>query len=149
MWKFALYLLVGLVLILKIEWLSKNYVTIDCNKREIPLSRENSLRVDQVFLLGDVSSESCIYYILCQSNKVSKIRKGFLSSVVEAQLKSKELDPSLVRIEYEYLDVFSKELPGLPPTREMEFYNDLLPVTTTISKATYKMAPAELQELKG
>lgn len=96
MWKFALYHLVGLILILEIDWLSKNYATIDCNKREILVSRENSLRVDQVFLLGDVSIESCMYYILCESNKVSKIRKGFLSSVVEAQLKSKELDTSSV-----------------------------------------------------
>lgn len=149
MWKFALYHLVGLILILEIDWLSKNYATIDCNKREILVSRENSLRVDQVFLLGDVSIESCMYYILCESNKVSEIRKGFLSSVVEAQLKSKELDTSSVRIDFEYLDVFSKELLGLPPAGEMEFYNDLLPVTTTISKATYKMAPAELQKLKG
>ena len=48
----------------------------------------------------------------------------------------------------EYLDVFPEELPGLPPERELEFSIDLLPGTAPISKAPYRMAPAELQELK-
>ena len=48
----------------------------------------------------------------------------------------------------EFLDVFLEELPGLPLEREMEFSIDLLLGTTPISKAPYRMAPAELQELK-
>ena len=45
-------------------------------------------------------------------------------------------------------DVFPEELPGLPPDREIEFEIELLPGTTPISKAPYRMAPAELKELK-
>ncbi|KAA3479974.1 DNA/RNA polymerases superfamily protein [Gossypium australe] len=40
------------------------------------------------------------------------------------------------------------ELSGLPPIREVEFGIDLLPDTTPISIAPYRMAPAELKELK-
>lgn len=69
---------------------------------------------------------------------------GFLASVVEAQLESKELDPFLVRVISEYLDIFLKELLGLPPAREIEFSIDLLPETTPISKAPYRI----LQNLK-
>ena len=49
----------------------------------------------------------------------------------------------------EYPDVFPKDLPGLPPDLEVEFSIDLVSGTAPISKAPYRMAPAELKELKG
>lgn len=48
-----------------------------------------------------------------------------------------------VKIVQEFPDVFPKDLPGLPPTREMEFESKLLPGTVPISKALYRMAPME------
>ena len=48
----------------------------------------------------------------------------------------------------EFLDVFPKDLSGLPPDREIEFSIDLLPGFSLISKAPYRMAPFELRELK-
>lgn len=53
-----------------------------------------------------------------------------------------------VPIVSEYTDVFPKDLPGIPPDRETEFKIDLNPGTGPISKAPYRMAPAELKELK-
>jgi hypothetical protein len=46
------------------------------------------------------------------------------------------------------MDVFPKELPGMPPKREVEFYIDLIPDTAPIAKRPYRMAPTELAELK-
>ncbi|KAL5551368.1 hypothetical protein UlMin_001544 [Ulmus minor] len=40
------------------------------------------------------------------------------------------------------------KLPGLPPNREIQFEIELLPGTAPISKAPYRMAPAELKELQ-
>ncbi|KAL5545187.1 hypothetical protein UlMin_008971 [Ulmus minor] len=40
------------------------------------------------------------------------------------------------------------KLPGLPPDREIQFEIELLPGTAPISKAPYRMAPAELKELQ-
>nr|GFB45241.1 reverse transcriptase [Tanacetum cinerariifolium] len=40
------------------------------------------------------------------------------------------------------------ELPGLPPAREIEFGIELIPGVEPISKASYRMAPVELKELK-
>jgi hypothetical protein len=48
----------------------------------------------------------------------------------------------------EFMDVFSEELQGMPPEREVEFYIDLIPGTATIAKKPYRMAPTELAELK-
>ena len=48
----------------------------------------------------------------------------------------------------DYPEVFPKELLGLPPTREVEFGIDLIPGSHPLSKAPYRMAPAELEELR-
>ncbi|TYK04248.1 pol protein [Cucumis melo var. makuwa] len=48
----------------------------------------------------------------------------------------------------EYPDVFPDELPRLPPLREIDFAIELEPGTTLISRAPYRMAQAELKELK-
>ncbi|KAF3622940.1 putative zinc finger protein VAR3, chloroplastic-like [Capsicum annuum] len=53
-----------------------------------------------------------------------------------------------VRIVNEFLDVFPEELLGVPPDREIEFRVDLLLDTQPISIPPYRMAPAELKELK-
>ena len=45
----------------------------------------------------------------------------------------------------EYPDVFPKDLPGLPPHREVDFAIELEPNTTPISRAPYRMAPVELK----
>jgi hypothetical protein len=48
----------------------------------------------------------------------------------------------------EFSDVFSEDLPGLPPERDVEFVIELKPGTTPISKRSYRMPPNELAELK-
>ena len=48
----------------------------------------------------------------------------------------------------EFLDVFPEDLPGVPPLREIDFGIDLEPDTRPISIPPYRMAPAELKELK-
>jgi hypothetical protein len=59
----------------------------------------------------------------------------------EAKLKD-------IRVVNEFQDVFPRELPGMPPDREIEFTIDLIPGTTPIAQAPYKMRPKELVELK-
>jgi len=48
----------------------------------------------------------------------------------------------------EYADVFSDDLPGMPPDRDIEFVIELHPGTAPISKRPYRMPPKELAELK-
>ena len=55
---------------------------------------------------------------------------------------------SLPRVVCEYEDVFSDELPGLPPPRDVAFLIELHPGTSPISMTPHRMAPVELQELK-
>jgi len=62
-------------------------------------------------------------------------------------LETPKLEPKDLPIVQEFLEVF-QEVPGLPPDREIEFAIELVPGTVPISKAPYRMAPAELAELK-
>ncbi|OWK25855.1 hypothetical protein AJ87_00245 [Rhizobium yanglingense] len=53
-----------------------------------------------------------------------------------------------VEIVREFPEVFLDDLPGLPPNRDFEFVIDLYPGAAPVSKNPYRMAPAELKELK-
>jgi len=44
--------------------------------------------------------------------------------------------------------MFPEEVPGLPPSREVEFSIDLVPGIGTVLMVSYRMAPMELVELK-
>ena len=48
----------------------------------------------------------------------------------------------------EFLDIFPKDLPRLPPDRDVEFSIELEPGTAPISRCLYRMAPKELAEMK-
>lgn len=48
----------------------------------------------------------------------------------------------------EYPTVFPEDLPGLPPYREVEFKIELILGMQPISVATYRIALAELVELR-
>ena len=61
----------------------------------------------------------------------------------EVQTKIKDIP-----IVKEYLDVLPEDISTLPLDREVEFTIDVLPRITPIFKASYRMAPAEMKELK-
>jgi hypothetical protein len=44
--------------------------------------------------------------------------------------------------------MFTNDLPRMPPERAIEFKIDLQPDTAPTSKASYKMSPVEMKELK-
>ena len=48
------------------------------------------------------------------------------------------------RVVCEFEDVFSDELPGLPPQRDVDFVIELHPGTSPISMTPHRMAPIEL-----
>nr|GEY60215.1 putative reverse transcriptase domain-containing protein [Tanacetum cinerariifolium] len=43
--------------------------------------------------------------------------------------------------------VFLEDLSGLPPSRAVEFYIDLIPGAMPVAKSPYHLAPTEMQEL--
>ena len=77
------------------------------------------------------------------------ISKGYIYHLV--RVRDTEAEPPTlhaVPVVNEFSDVFPEDLPGLPPEREVEFGIDVIPGTQPISIPPYRMAPAELRELK-
>lgn len=72
--------------------------------------------------------------------------QGFLLNIISKPQTERKIEDVLVV--NEFVDVFPEDLPGIPPDRQVEFTIDLTPGAAPISKAPYRMAPKELQELK-
>jgi hypothetical protein len=68
------------------------------------------------------------------------------ADVMVNQLEEKSLEN--IKVVCEYPNVFSEELPGMPPDRDVEFSIELLPRTAPISKIPYRMDVKDLGELK-
>ncbi|GKA89485.1 hypothetical protein Tco_0811297, partial [Tanacetum coccineum] len=69
----------------------------------------------------------------------------FLAHVVEKDRKVKSiLDISVVK---NYPEVFLEDLPGPPPSRQVEFQIDLVPGAAPVVKVPYRLALPEIQEL--
>ncbi|GJV71185.1 putative nucleotidyltransferase, ribonuclease H [Tanacetum coccineum] len=61
--------------------------------------------------------------------------------------KSDEKGLEDIPVVKEFPDVFPKDLPGLPPVRQVEFQIDLIPGAAPVARTPYRLAPSEMQEL--
>jgi hypothetical protein len=119
---FLAYLVVlpshGIDVILGMDWLTKHNGIISC--------------VDKTILLTNNQGKS----VSCKAHPPTQDPMVF------------SLAAESISVVEEFMDVFPKELPEMPPEREVEFYIDLIPGTAPIAKRPYCMAPTELAELK-
>ncbi|GKE28130.1 putative reverse transcriptase domain-containing protein [Tanacetum coccineum] len=65
----------------------------------------------------------------------------------ETEDKSEKKKLEDVPIVWDFPDVFPEDLPGLPPTRQVEFQIDLIPGGAPVARAPYRLAPSEMKEL--
>ena len=65
--------------------------------------------------------------------------------LIEKPSEEKKLED--IPIVCEFPKVFLEDLPGLTPTRQVEFRIDLAPGAAPIARAPYRLAPIEMQEL--
>ncbi|KAG8503648.1 hypothetical protein CXB51_001631 [Gossypium anomalum] len=130
--------------ILGMDWLTTHDVIVNCRKKFIELKCENG----EILRVNSEESDSSFPIISVMSAQKC-LRKGYeayLAFVLNT--KNPELKIESVPVVCEFPDVFPEELPGLPPVRKVEFGIELIPGTTPISIAPYRMAPLELKELK-
>jgi hypothetical protein len=131
--------------ILGMNWLAAYHASVDCFEKEVVFRPPGELEFR--FKGSRLPSLPHMISALRANRLLRKGCRGFLASVVD--LQKKELEIEDIPVVREFPDVFPEDLPGLPPDREVEFSIDLVPGTAPISKAPYRMAPAELKELKG
>ena len=123
-------------------WLSKHRATLDCYKKEIRLVRPEESGVIFRGIRREIVPS--LINAMIASKMLRKGCQGYLAFVVDRRQEGTRLeDISIVK---EFPDVFPDS--GLPLDREVEFTIDLIPGTEPISIPPYRMAPAELRELK-
>ncbi|MFG1569926.1 reverse transcriptase family protein [Staphylococcus aureus] len=97
-------------------------------------------------LSGKLASPTCMVISAMSARRMLHSGcEGYLASVRDMRQDGANDQTDVVA---EFPDVFPDELPGMPPDREIEFTIDTFPDTRPILKTPYRMAPAELKELK-
>nr|GEX88678.1 putative reverse transcriptase domain-containing protein [Tanacetum cinerariifolium] len=73
----------------------------------------------------------------------------FLAHITTKEAKDKSEGKRLkdVPIVRDFPEVFPKELPGIPPARQVEFQIDLVPGAALVARAPYRLAPSKMKEL--
>lgn len=130
-------------LILGMDWLGPYHVSIDCFAKEIIFRLPGE---EEFHFQGNHKSHKALISMVKAMKMLKKGCEGFLAYIVADHPDGACLED--IPIVREFIDVFPEDLPGLPPDREVEFTIELVPGTTPISKAPYRMAPIELKELK-
>ena len=103
------------------DWLKRHHGNISCSNRAVTLTNHNGITVK------------------CYPQ--APIVEPMVCNVQATTIEE-------VQVICEYPDVFLKDLPRMPPDRDLEFSIDLIPGTDPIAKRPYRMVANELEELK-
>lgn len=134
----------GNKVIVGMDWLSPNGEVIDCEQQ---LVRVRTPSGGELVIQGERPQREPTF---CSAARARRYFQqgcaGYIAYIVDAREKGKVAvdDVPVVR---DYPDVFPKDLPGIPPKRQVEFRIDLIPGAAPIAKAPYRQAPPEMQEL--
>ncbi|GJY09403.1 putative reverse transcriptase domain-containing protein [Tanacetum coccineum] len=128
--------------IISMDWLIKHDTVIVSSKKVLRIPYGNKmLIVESDKGLSRLKVISCI--------KARKyVKRGchlFLAHITEKRSKEKRLEDVLVICDFP--EVFPKELPGLPPPRQVEFQIDLVPRAAPVARVPYRLAPSKMREL--
>ncbi|GJV61444.1 putative reverse transcriptase domain-containing protein [Tanacetum coccineum] len=136
--------------IIGMDWLRKYHAVIVCDEKLVQVPYGN----ETLTFCGNESSngkESRLTVISC-SKAQEYMAKGcqvFLAqiSAKKEEDKSERKQIEDVPIVRDFPEVFPEDLPGLPPTRPVEFQIDLVPGAAPVARAPYRLAPSEMKEL--
>ena len=134
----------GLDVILLMDWPASNYASMDCFRKEVIFTRSGLPVV--VFYGERRRAPSGLISAIFARCLLPKGCKGYLAHVIDTRSSKVRLED--VPVVRDFLDVFPDDLPSLPPERGIDFPIDLVHGTAPISLPPYRMAPAELKELK-
>nr|GEY02600.1 putative reverse transcriptase domain, ribonuclease H-like domain, aspartic peptidase domain protein [Tanacetum cinerariifolium] len=103
-------------------------------------------------IIGSNERNESRWNIISCSKAQEYMSKGchvFLANITSTKDEDKSKgnrleDKPIVR---EFLEVFPEDLPGIPPTQQVEFQINLVPDAAPVARAPYRLAPSEMKEL--
>ena len=130
--------------ILRMDWLSRHRVIVDCRMKRVTLRTPND---DEVIFISERSNH--LSNVISATTARKMVRKGceaYLAYVIDT-IKARPSVSDIPTVS-DFPDVFPEEFPGLPPQRKIEFTIDVVSGATPTSITPYRMAPLELKEWK-
>ncbi|GJW03714.1 putative reverse transcriptase domain-containing protein, partial [Tanacetum coccineum] len=134
-------------LIISMDWLANHHAVIVCDEKIMRISYRDEVLIVQ----GDRSGKGKnLKLSIISCTKTQKyIKKGcpiFLAQVMKKETEDKSEEKRLgdVPTIRDFLEVFPEDLPGLPPTRQVEFQIDLVLGAALVVRAPYKLEQLEL-----
>ncbi|GJW61588.1 putative reverse transcriptase domain-containing protein [Tanacetum coccineum] len=136
--------------IIGMDWLAKYQAVIVCAEKIVRIPWRN----ETLIIRSDGSNQGNVTRLnIISCTKTQKyMQKGFpifLAHVTAKEVEDKSEKKRLedVPIVQDFPEVFPEDLPGLPPTRQVEFQIDLVPGAAPVARAPYRLAPSEMKEL--
>ncbi|GJU56753.1 putative reverse transcriptase domain-containing protein [Tanacetum coccineum] len=136
--------------IIGMDWLAKYQAVIVYAEKIVRIPWRN----ETLIIHGDGSNQGNVTRLnIISCTKTQKyMEKGFpifLAHVTAKEVEDKSGKKRLedVPIVRDFPEVFPEDLPGLPPTRQVEFQIDLVPGAAPVARAPYRLAPSEMKEL--
>ncbi|CAN6486610.1 unnamed protein product [Victoria cruziana] len=137
--------LVGFDVILGMNWLYHHYATIDCRGKKLRIEFPSNKKIE--YKVRKPNETGKILVSLVKAIKyVEASCAAYLVQLSTTEGKVKSI--AEIPVIKDFVDVFPDDLSELPPEREVKFRIELISGTSPISKAPYRMAPVELEELK-
>ncbi|GKC62125.1 putative reverse transcriptase domain-containing protein [Tanacetum coccineum] len=137
-------------IIISMDWLANHHAMIVCDEKIVRIPYGDEVLIVQGD--RDGKGEKSKLSIKSSTNTQKYIKRGCLIFLAQVTKKETEDKPEEKRLEdvptvRDFSEVFPEDLPGLPPTRQVEFQIDLVPGAAPVARTSYRLAPSELQEL--
>ncbi|GJZ04649.1 putative reverse transcriptase domain-containing protein [Tanacetum coccineum] len=113
--------------IIGMDWFANHHAVIACDEKIVRIPNGDEVLIKYI-------EKGCLIFLAQVTKK-------------ETEDKSEEKRLEDVPTVWDFPEVFSKDLPGLPPMRQVEFQIDLVPGAVVVARAPYRLAPSKLQEL--
>ncbi|KAF5768290.1 putative nucleotidyltransferase, Ribonuclease H [Helianthus annuus] len=132
--------------IIGMDFLRENHAEVVCFEKMIRFSLANG---DLLCVYGENASKGLKLMSCVQASKyLRKEYRAFLANIgVAEKEKKRTTEVKDVPVVREFPQVFPDDLPGLPPSRDIDFRINLIPGANPVAKAPYRLAPSEMREL--
>nr|GEV28591.1 putative reverse transcriptase domain-containing protein [Tanacetum cinerariifolium] len=132
------------------DWLANCHAVIICAEKIVCIPFGDEI----IIVRGNESSNKheTRLNIISFTKAQEYLPKGchvFLANITATKDEDKSKGKRLkdLPVVQEFPEVFLEDLPGIPPTRQVEFRINLIPGAAPVARAPYRLAPSEMKEL--